>query len=277
MQPGARTEGLVASDLWTPHPRLKLHHGFRSRYLPDTRDVIVYLPPGYEQNSDRSYPVLYMHDGQNLFDPKTSFIEGRTWQVREQADAAIEAGEVEPLVIVGIYNTGWHRLAEYTHERDPRRDPQSGEADKYGKLLTQELMPWIASQYRVRTDRESTGMGGSSLGGLVTLYLGLQNATVFGKLAVMSPSVWWAHKSILGYVNEHAPQIWDKPRIWLDVGDREGRKTLRDAEQLMRRLKANGWSPGETLFFERVEGGTHDEASWATRVQPMLRFLFPAQ
>jgi predicted alpha/beta superfamily hydrolase len=275
MQAGARAEGLLARDLLTPHPRLKLHRGFRSRYLPGERDVVVYLPPGYSREPERSYPVLYMHDGQNLFDPQTSFIAGRTWQVREQADAAIETGEVDPLVIVGIYNTGERRLAEYTHERDPQRG--GGEADKYGKLLTRELMPWIASQYRVRTDRESTGMGGSSLGGLVTLYLGLKYAAVFGRLAVMSPSVWWTHKSIIGYVNEHGPQVWEKPRMWLDVGDHEGRKTLRDAEQLARRLKANGWKPEETLHFERVEGGTHDEASWATRVRPMLRFLFPAQ
>jgi predicted alpha/beta superfamily hydrolase len=267
--------GLLVSDLLTPHPRLKLHRGFRSRFLPDNHDVVVYLPPGYLENSRRTYPVLYMHDGQNLFDPKTSFIAGRTWQVREQADAAIEAGEVDPLVIVGIYNTGERRIAEYTPERDPQRG--GGEADKYGKLITRELMPWIATQYRVRTGREWTGMCGSSLGGLVTLYLGLQYATVFGRLAVMSPSVWWAHKSILGYVNEHAPQIWEKPRMWLDVGDREGRKVVRDAEQLMRRLKANGWKPDETLHFERVEGGTHDEASWATRVRPMLKFLFPAE
>jgi predicted alpha/beta superfamily hydrolase len=274
MQAGARAEGLLARDLLTPHPRLKLHRGFKSRYLPNERDVVVYLPPGYNREPERSYPVLYMHDGQNLFDPRTSFIEGRTWQVREQADAAIGADEVEPLVIVGIYNTGERRLAEYTQEREPQRG--GGEADKYGKLLTRELLPWIASQYRVRRDRESTGMGGSSLGGLVTLYLGLKYASVFGRLAVMSPSVWWAHKGILGCVNEYAPQIWEKPRVWLDVGDHEGRKTLRDAEQLARRMKANGWTLDESLRFERVEGGTHDEASWATRVRPMLRFLYPA-
>ncbi|HVU46154.1 MAG TPA: alpha/beta hydrolase-fold protein [Terracidiphilus sp.] len=256
------------------HPRLHLHRGFESRYLPDARDVIVCVPPGYEEQPERAYPVLYMHDGQNLFDGRTSFIPGRTWMVREHADAAIKAGEVEPLIIVGIYNTGDRRLAEYTHERDWQMG--GGEAANYGLLLTRELMPWIAARYRVRTERESTGLGGSSLGGLVTLYLGLAHPHHFGKLAVLSPSVWWNHKSILGYLNEHAPQIWDKPRMWLDVGDREGLRTLQNAEQLNRRLIANGWKPEETLHFERVTGGTHDEASWATRVRPMLRFLFPA-
>ena len=268
-------DGPMAVEPDTPHPRLRLHRGFSSRNLPDARDIIVYLPPGYDQEPKRAYPVLYMQDGQNLFDGRTSFIKDRTWQMREQADEAIEAGQVEPLLIVGIYNTGDRRLAEYTHERDWQRG--GGEADRYGLLLTEELLPWIAGHYRVRTDRESTGLGGSSLGGLVTLYLGLRHADHFGKLAVLSPSVWWNHKSILGYLNERAPQIWERPRMWLDVGDREGHKTMRDVEQLAKRLRANGWRPGETLHFELVRGGTHDEASWATRVRAMLGFLFPAQ
>jgi enterochelin esterase-like enzyme len=269
-------EGLLAEvETVTQHPRLQLHKTFKSNYLPNERDVIVYVPPGYDRAGERSYPVLYLHDGQNLFDGRTSFIKGRTWMVREHADAAIEAGEVEPLVIVGIYNTGDRRLAEYTHEYNWQMG--GGEANKYGDLLTRELMPWIASQYRVRQDRQSTGMGGSSLGGLVTLYLGLRHAQHFGRLALLSPSVWWNHKSILGYLNEHAPQLWERPRVWLDVGDREGQRTLRDVEHLARRMKANGWRPGETMHFEKVPGGSHDEASWAARVRPMLRFLFPAR
>jgi enterochelin esterase-like enzyme len=219
--------------------------------------------------------VLYLHDGQNLFDGRTSFIPGRTWQIREQADAAIEAGEVEPLVIVGINNAGDRRLAEYSHERDSQFG--GGEAAQYGLMLTHELMPWVSARYRIRTEREQTGLGGSSMGGLVTLYLGLRHAEHFGKLAVLSPSVWWNHKSILGYLNERAPEIWDRSRLWLDIGDKEGRRALEDAEQLNRSLKANGWRLGETLHFERVPGGTHDEASWAQRVRPMLRFLFPAR
>src|SRR5271168_2093757 len=150
------------------HERLKVHRGFQSRFLPDSRDLIVYLPPGYEAEPERQYPVLYMHDGQNLFDPQTSYIKGKTWMVREHADAAIEAGEVEPLVIVGIYNTGNRRLAEYTPEKDWQMG--GGEADSYGALITRELIPWISLHYRTKPGREHTGMGGSSLGGLVSLY-----------------------------------------------------------------------------------------------------------
>jgi predicted alpha/beta superfamily hydrolase len=266
----APPEGLLAE---TPHDRLIVHRGFRSRILPDRRDLIVYLPPEYEADVLRHYPVLYMHDGQNLFDPETSFIKGRTWQVRESADAATAAGEVEPLIIVGVYNTGDRRLAEYTHERDWQMG--GGEADSYGALLTQELMPWIAEHYRVRAGREHTGLGGSSLGGLVSLYLGLKYPEVFGRLAVLSPSVWWNHKSILGVLNETAPLLRHLPRIWLDVGDREGRTTLKDAELLAKRLRAQGWRDEDSVHFEKALGGTHDEASWALRVRPMLRFLFP--
>ncbi len=266
-------EAPLADAEATFHPRLRRHRAFQGINLPDSRDLVVYLPPDYEQRPHHAFPVLYLHDGQNLFDPDTSFIPGRTWEVRESADEGIEAGEVESLVIVGIHNTGDRRLAEYTPERDWQRG--GGEADRYGRLLTEELMPFIASHYRVRTDRESTGVGGSSLGGLVSLYLGLTHPERFGRLAVMSPSVWWNHKSILGTLNERAPQIWERPRVWLDVGDKEGRRTLQDAEHLARRLRANGWRLGENLHFERVPDGAHDETSWARRVRPMLRFLYP--
>lgn len=273
-QPEAQQQALPAAGAATPHPRLRLHRGFASHFLPQSRELVVYAPPGYDRQPERTYPVLYLHDGQNLFDGRTSFVPGHTWQVREHADAAIREGEVEPLVIVGIDHAGDRRLAEYTHEQDEQR--VGGEAAAYGRMLTEELMPWIAARYRVRAERASTGLGGSSLGGLVSLNLGLRHPTLFGKLAVLSPSVWWNQKSILDYVDERAAEIGERPRLWLDVGDREGRQALRDTELLHQRLKANGWQPEETLHFERAAGGSHDELSWARRVRPLLRFLFPA-
>jgi enterochelin esterase-like enzyme len=258
-----------------PHPRVHLHRQFHSRFLPTDRDVSVYLPPGYEEQPGRHFAVLYLQDGQNLFDPRTSFIPGRTWQVAETADAGIEAGEIEPLIIVGIANTGEHRLGEYTPTQDWKMG--GGDADRYGRLLVQDLLPFIASNYRVCKDVEHTGLGGSSLGGLVSLYLGLSYSEIFGRLAVMSPSVWWNHRSIVGWVNETAPNLARRPRIWLDVGDAEGRRTLTDADLLNRRLEACGWKPDSDLDYERVPGGTHDETAWSQRVGPMLRFLFPAE
>jgi predicted alpha/beta superfamily hydrolase len=251
--------------------KLELYRDFHSEYLPDDRNVIVYLPPDYER-SDRRYPVMYMHDGQNLFDPETSFVQGRTWQFGEHADQLIRAGEIEPLIVVGVYNTP-RRLEEYTHARDKRMG--GGEAQKYGQLLVEELKPWIDDAYRTLPDEANTAMGGSSLGGLVSLYLGLERAETFGKLAVMSPSIWWNHKSILGYVNEYDGPPW--PKIWLDVGDGEGRRVHADVDLLYQRLKTNGWKPEVNIHYQLAVGGTHDEAAWAARVGDMLRFLFPAK
>ncbi len=251
--------------------RLVTHRGFASRFLPAQRDVVVYLPPGYDETAERRYPVLYMQDGQNLFDPRTAFIMGRTWRMDEHADAAIAAREVEPLVIVGVYNTGERRISEYTHEPDWQIG--GGEAQAYGRLLTEELMPWIAGQYRVRQERPHTGLGGSSLGGLVTLYLGLQYATVFSRLAVMSPSVWWRRRMILKTV----AALKTKPalRIWLDTGTRESTRSVPDARALRDGLMQKGWRPGEDLAYYEAEGGAHTESAWAERVAPMLRFLYP--
>jgi predicted alpha/beta superfamily hydrolase len=266
--PGSNTDEVNRA----PHPRLRLHRQFRSNFLPDARNLIVYLPPQYQAEPHRRFPVLYLHDGQNLFDPLTSFIPGRTWEVRESADEMIEAGVVEPLIIIGIYNTGDRRISEYTPTRDWKLG--GGEAALYGRLITEELMPFIGRHYRTLTGPEHTGLGGSSLGGLVSLYLGVENPQSFGRLAVMSPSVWWNHRSILNYLQEKHPT--DHPRIWLDVGDAEGIRTLEDANRLYRRLLKLGWHDETDLHYEVMPGGKHDESSWAARVGPMLRFLFPA-
>ena len=147
---------------------------------------MVYLPPGYVEDTGRTYPVLYMHDGQNLFDPATAF-GGNEWRLDDTAEELIERGAIEPLIIVGIYNTGEQRIHEYTPTTDPKLG--GGKADLYGKMLVEEVKPFIEKTYRTLPGPENTGMGGSSLGGLVTLHLGIQYPQVFGKLAVLSPSV----------------------------------------------------------------------------------------
>lgn len=258
-----------------PHPRVHKYSGFGSRFLKGERDISVYVPPCYEHNDERRYPLLILQDGQNLFDPATSFIPGRTWRVAEYADDAIAAGQVEPLVIVGVANAGERRLAEYTPSRDWKLG--GGDADKYALLVTRELLPFLHARYRLQSDPECTGIGGSSLGGLVSLWMGLRNPETFGRLAVLSPSVWWNHRYILAYLNDAAPGLHHRPRIWLDVGDQEGRRTLADAEMLHARLRKLGWRDELDLHFETIAGGTHDEASWSERVAPMLQFLFPGE
>src|SRR6185437_5363291 len=203
-------------------------HNFTSRFLPYRRDLVVYLPPDYEESEDRRYPTLYLHDGQNLFDPETAYVRGKDWRVDETADALIRAGEIEPLIIVGIFNTGEHRLEEYTPTAD--RKLGGGHAELYGRMLVEELKPYVESRYRVLPGPAYTGLGGSSLGGLATVYLGFSYPEIFGKLAVLSPSVWWDNKAILKMIAKTRP----KPRlkIWLDMGTEESKTGLRDANLL---------------------------------------------
>lgn len=247
------------------------HHNFSSKFVPYRRDLVVYLPPDYEE-SDRRYPVLYLHDGQNLFDPETAYVRGMDWKVDETADALIRSGEIQPLIVVGIFNTGVHRIEEYTPTRD--RKLGGGHAELYGQMLVEELKPFIDQRYRTLGDPHNTGLGGSSLGGLATLYLGFTYPDVFGKLAVLSPSVWWDNKAILKIIQKTQP----KPRlnIWLSMGTEESKTGVRDANLLDQALIGKGWKEGEDLHYEVIPGAKHEEAAWAERVEPVLRFLFPA-
>lgn len=247
------------------------HPGFVSRFLDAPRDVIVYLPPQYDWQPEARFPVLYMQDGQNLFDGATSFVPGQEWQVDETAETLIRNGEIEPVIIVGIYNTGDHRIDEYTPTRDAFS--RGGKAHLYARLLIEELKPMIDGSYRTRPGARDTGLGGSSLGGLVTLAIGLTHPEVFGKLAVHSPSIWWDRRVILDVVRD----IKQKPnqRIWLDVGTQEGTRTHLDARRLRDALRKKRWRIGEDLAYMEAEGAGHNEAAWAHRVGPMLRWLFP--
>ena len=254
-------------------PRLIKHERFPSRFLRNQRDLVVYLPPGYDDQPERQFPVLYLHDGQNLFDGATSFIPGMDWHVGQTADYFIAEGRVAPLIIVGIYNAGKQRLGEYTPTRAPKLG--GGSANRYAKFLLEEVQPMVKRNYRVLAGAENTGIGGSSLGGLVSLYLGLRQPQIFGKIAALSPSVWWNRRVILRFA-ESAP-VHPLARIWLDIGTREGPRIVDDVERFRDILLHKGWQLGRDLAYQRVEGAEHNEAAWAARVGPFLEFLFPAR
>jgi predicted alpha/beta superfamily hydrolase len=251
--------------------QLRKHEQFRSRFLRNQRDLIVYTPPCYQDQPGRRFPVLYLHDGQNLFDGATSFIPGQDWHVGQTADSCINSGAVEPLIIVGMYNTK-ARIREYTPTHVPKLG--GGRADRYAKFLLQEVKPFIEQEYRALSGAEQTGIGGSSLGGLVSLYLGLKHSSIFGKIAALSPSVWWNQHVIHRFA--HAIAVQPRSRIWLDIGTREGPRIVHDVESFRDILLEKGWKLEQDLHYERVEGAEHNEAAWAQRVGPFLRFLYPA-
>ncbi|MDT5060091.1 MAG: hypothetical protein QOH63_550 [Acidobacteriota bacterium] len=267
-----------AQEQHTLTGEFRTHKSFHSRFLSADRDVLVYLPPGYDANKKQRYPVLYLHDGQNLFDGATSFIKGAEWRVDEAAQSLIQTKAIKSVIIIGIYNAGKDRIDEYTPTADAKYK-MGGKADLYGRMLVEELKPFIDSTYRTLRDAKNTGLGGSSLGGLVSLYLALKYPNVFGEAAVVSPSVWWDKKMIVREVE--AKKKRPRLRIWLDTGTKEGgnkseaEETTTNARQLRDALVAKGWKEGKDLKYFEAEGAEHNERAWAQRVEPMLRFLYP--
>ncbi len=251
-----------------------LHRKVSSKFLSNSRDLVVYLPPGYHEARSYRYPVLYLQDGQNLFDPATAFF-GQEWRADITADAMAQRREIRTPIIVGIYNAGARRISEYTPTRD-KKSRKGGKADRYAEMLAREIKPFIDHEYRTLKAARFTAVGGSSLGGLVSLVAGLHYPKVFGSLAILSPSVWWDSRSILQFVKTfNSPS---KPRIWLDVGTHEGDNpatVVSDTRLLRDELLARGWVDGKTISYHEFEGATHSEAAWAARFGSVLAYLFP--
>jgi predicted alpha/beta superfamily hydrolase len=253
--------------------RLRYHRRFASKFLSTRRDLIVYLPPGYEDSAKTRYPVLYMQDGQNLFDPATAF-GGSDWRVDITADELISNGSIPPLIIVGIYNTGVRRISEYTPTRDPRLK-KGGKAARYAEMLAREIKPFIDTEYRSAKSAGSTGVGGSSLGALAAFQAGLSYPAVFGLLALMSPSVWWDSRVILKMPDRFKSAA--RPRVWLDVGGQEGshpEEMLDETRQLRNVLETRGWKEGENLCYGEFPDAGHNEGAWGERFGLVLQYLY---
>ena len=244
----------------------------------EPREVQVWLPPGYEREVMRRYPVLYLHDGQVMFDAEAA---GAEWQLDETAQRLVFSRAVDPFIMVAVSNTN-ARMEDYTPSSMimpaartglPKDQRMGGGAGKYANYLIKELKPAIDRLYRTQADAKHTAVGGSSLGGLVTMWLLLHHADVFGAGLVVSPSVWWDDQFIVRDAINTPLGIRLRPKLWLDIGAREGTEALSLARQLRDTLKRRGWE-ARTLSYREDPNGTHDEASWALRVEGMLRFLY---
>lgn len=242
--------------------RLVLHTQFASKILNNKRDVMVWLPPGYDSNRYRRYPVLYAHDGQNLFDPQTAYI-GIDWQIGKTAEALIQQKRVKPFIIVGLYNTP-ARQEEYT--------PIHGRS--YAEFIIREVMPFIDHQYRTAQGRMKTGVLGSSLGGLISFYMAWWYPEYFSMAGCLSASWMWQGTRVF---KDIAPLM--KPRqkmkIYMDHGS-EGVEGNNAAifYKMRNTLVAKGFALGKDLEYFYGVGDRHDEASWARRVWRPLEFFF---
>jgi len=243
------------------------------------RNVAVWLPPGYDDalHAAARYPVLYMHDGQNVFDPSTAFL-GREWHADEIADRLLREKRMSPIIIVGIWNTP-DRVADYTPDEDVEEQrgdqkPQGrgGNGKAYLRWIVTELKPMIDRTYRTQPARTSTAMMGSSLGGIISLAAAEEHADTFGRIAAVSPSLWWNKGQVIERWGARTPNF---DRLWMCMGDRE-RAGLDDAlrrfEQTIRRSTPD---IGERLHAEVVSGAKHDEPSWSARLDRILLYLFP--
>lgn len=249
---------------------LHVYDNVRFRHLPRERGIVVWLPRGYDR-ARTSYPVLYMHDGQNLFDRRTAFL-GQSWGVDDIAVGLIERRAVEPLVVVGIYNTGEHRVDEYTPTVE-HRYRRGGKSREYGWMLVEELSIALHTSYRLRSGPAWTGIAGSSLGGLAALTIGLAHPGFFGRLGVMSPSVWWDNRHAIDLVRQLPTRT--NQRVWVDVGTREAKGLTVLTRSLRDELVAKGWREGRDLRYVEAANARHNERAWSRRFGPMLEFLFP--
>jgi len=252
-------------------------HEFYSHIFRNSRFLRVWLPPGYDDsdNLNRRYPVLYLNDGQNLFEAAIAF-GGVEWHVDETADRLIRDGAIPPLIIVGIDHAGKDRMREYIPHRSLHPPILRVRGSRYPDFLIHEVMPFVAGNYRVAVGPENTGLGGSSLGALIALYTVSSRPGLIGRVLLESPSLWVSNRQLIR--EGRTVKCWPE-RIYLGVGTAEAgseeknRTVVDDVRELagiLRRAKLEE----SRLRLVIEEGASHTESAWAHRFPDALKFLF---
>lgn len=240
------------------------------------RTIRIWLPDGYDKNdTTKKYPVFYMHDGQNLFDKYTAFV-GVEWQVDEAIGAMMDEG-YEGTIVVGIDN-GPDRLNEYSPEAFPVKERNKGTVDnpsgeKYAAFIVETVKPYIDANYNVLTDREHTGVGGSSMGGIINFYMALTYPEIFGYAMPFSSSHWlYEEDHIQNFINEVVPSGAPKfPRLYFWVGGEETSITGYPAI-IKNALMSRGYNYSN-IKTTSTPGGIHSEQSWADAFPAAYRWL----
>jgi predicted alpha/beta superfamily hydrolase len=259
-----------------PAGELRLHE-FQSRIFRNTRMLRVWLPPGYgdRENEGRRYPVFYLNDGQNLFDPATAYI-GVDWQAGETAARLIGEGKVPPLIIVGIDNAQKDRPKEYLPYRSMYPPVLRPQGKRYPDFLLDEVMPFIEQRYRIVRGPENTGLGGSSLGAIISLFTVMDRPGIIGRLLLESPSLFISNRQVLK--SSGGFRQWPA-RVFIAMGTKESgnpdrdRQVVEDVRQLEHDLRRSGLGD-DRLLVKIDEGATHNEREWAKRFPEALEFLF---
>jgi len=252
----------------------RFHKKVESQLLGNNRTIVVYLPPGYGTAAERHYPVLYMQDGQNLFDSSTAYA-GIEWQLDENAQDLIARNKIQPVIIVGIYNTP-DRTPEFT-PFEKTSNGADGRGKLYGRFIVEELKPMIDGAYRTIPDRAHTAIGGSSMGGLIALAIAHDHHDVFGSVAVLDPWLRDSQQSLLASWKDNS---WmQDTRFYVDMGTEggpnyPGNTEVQDANALAQLFDAAGLKKGTDYSFSIIEGGEHSESAWQKRAGDFLTFLY---
>jgi len=253
-----------------------------SKVFGYTRTARVFLPPGYNDaaNRERRYPVLYMFDGQNLFDACLAYDHVHEWQVDETVTRLAGEGKIEPLIVVGLDNAGEKRSFEYLPWIDNIQNaggPAPG-GTRLPEFMIKEVMPVIETKYRIARGRENTGIGGSSYGGIAALYVGLEAPLVFGKVLAEGPTLWVGN----GKIGRETSVLAVAPiKVFIGYGGKEwdvpgaNEAQVKMIERVEANLKNALYSPSEVKFVFDPEAH-HNEEAWAKRLPEALTFLFPA-
>jgi predicted alpha/beta superfamily hydrolase len=240
---------------------VKYHQQIKGIGIPD-RDIIVWLPPDYEKNTRKRYPVLYMQDGQNIFDPATSAF-GSDWQIDETCDSLIRAGIIEPLIVVGIYNTK-NRMSEYT---------PGNEGSAYMKFLIDVVKPFVDRKYRSKPGRKFTYAGGSSAGGTITFMLVWNNPGIFSKAFCLSPAFKIQNIDVVKDVTGYSGKKKDIT-FYIDDGGKGLEEQLQPGiDEMMKALTEKGYIRNKDYFWVSDPETEHNESAWKKRMPDALKLL----
>lgn len=247
---------------------------FDSEVFPTSRKLRILLPDGYRlpENRDRRYPVLYLNDGQSLFDVCTSQFSGEEWRVDETVQRLIANSEIAPLIVIGIDNGGKRqRPKEYLpYFDDTLKPPESNPQGRlYPRFLLDEIVPFVERHYRVLPGEEHRALGGASYGAGIALYTVVKRPGSFGKLLLESPSV---------YADDyHLLRDAKSVRVWPDrifIGTGTVNEPVADVNALRKLFEKSGLG-SDRLRVVVQKGGEHSEYWWGRRLPEALRFLFP--
>jgi predicted alpha/beta superfamily hydrolase len=247
-----------------PFGKLSIIPDIESPQLKNKRALRIYLPPSYDENAAKRYPVLYMHDGQNLFDAKTAAY-GVEWAIDETLNRLIATGQLDEIIVVGIDNTP-DRIPEYTPCCDPKHG--GGKLDAYRAFIVDTVKPYIDKSLRTLPGKDTTAIMGSSLGGIASVAIAQQHPAVFSKAGGVSSSFWWNNKNMVTKPHARVPV-----KFYIDAGTKDD--GLDDTAGMRDAMLANGYRLGVDLMFHAADGASHNEKSWAARVDKPLLWFFP--